>query len=253
MRSPRLPRGSLEPMNPYWWLLAALIAVNLAVLPYFLFLLATSLAAISRRPREQLGSDDPSSKFLIVIPAHNEQSGIATTVRSCLEANYPSLLFGVTVIADNCTDQTAALAREAGARVCRAVRRREKEQGVRHRVPARVTAAIGRARLAGRRRHRRCRHHDRPQPAALVRPGPAPGPRLDAGLLHRGQSRPIVAHAADDLCIQHVQRRDAVGSKRPGLERGLQRQWNVLLDPRPAPAGPGSRTGWWKTWSTRGR
>lgn len=105
-------------MNPYWWLLAALIAVNLAVLPYFLFLLATSLSAIISGTREHLGSDNPSSKILIVIPAHNEQSGIATTVRSCLDASYPSLLFGVTVIADNCTDQTAAVARDTGARVC---------------------------------------------------------------------------------------------------------------------------------------
>ena len=89
--------------------------MNLAVLPYFLFLLATSLAAILTARERQVDSDDPSSKFLIVIPAHDEESGIATTVRSCLESNYPSLLFGVIVIADNCTDQTAALAREAGA------------------------------------------------------------------------------------------------------------------------------------------
>jgi cellulose synthase/poly-beta-1,6-N-acetylglucosamine synthase-like glycosyltransferase len=105
-------------MNLYWWLLAALLIVNLAVLPYFLFLLATSLTAILSRSRGQVGTDHPSSKFLIVIPAHNEQSGITTTVRSCRDADYPSLLFGVIVIADNCTDLTAALAREAGARVC---------------------------------------------------------------------------------------------------------------------------------------
>ncbi len=95
-------------MNAHWSLLLALLVVNLAVLPYFLFLLATSLAAIIASKGERLGSDDPSSKFLIVIPAHNEESGIATTVRSCLDANYPSLLFGVIVIADNCTDDTAA-------------------------------------------------------------------------------------------------------------------------------------------------
>jgi cellulose synthase/poly-beta-1,6-N-acetylglucosamine synthase-like glycosyltransferase len=103
-------------MNALWLMLVAIVAVNLAVLPYFLFLLATSLAAILTS-RTRLGSDDQTSKFLIVIPAHDEVSGIATTVRSCLDSNYHSLLFGVVVIADNCTDQTAALAREAGARV----------------------------------------------------------------------------------------------------------------------------------------
>jgi cellulose synthase/poly-beta-1,6-N-acetylglucosamine synthase-like glycosyltransferase len=103
-------------MSVYWWLLMALLAVNLAVLPYFLFLLLTSLAAIFRT-REHSGNADASTKFLIVIPAHNEEEGVATTVKSCRGANYPSLFFGVHVIADNCTDKTAALASEAGARV----------------------------------------------------------------------------------------------------------------------------------------
>ena len=103
-------------MNADSVILPALVCVNLAVLPFFLFLLATSIAAILTT-REHLGSADPSSKFLIVIPAHNEAPGIATTVRSCLSSNYHSLFFGVLVVADNCTDQTAAIAREAGARV----------------------------------------------------------------------------------------------------------------------------------------
>ena len=75
-------------MNAQWLILAAIVAVNLAVLPYFLFLLATALAAILTG-RRQPESRDPSSKFLIVIPAHDEESGIATTVRSCHELELP--------------------------------------------------------------------------------------------------------------------------------------------------------------------
>ena len=59
----------------------------------------------------------PQRRFLIAIPAHDEQVGVAKTVRSCLAIDYPGTLFEVLVIADNCTDQTAARAREAGARV----------------------------------------------------------------------------------------------------------------------------------------
>jgi cellulose synthase/poly-beta-1,6-N-acetylglucosamine synthase-like glycosyltransferase len=103
-------------MTVYWLILTTLVVVNLAIIPYFIFLLAIALAAILARRRE-IGPVDPSSKFLIVIPAHDEESGIAITVRSCLSANYPSLFFGVVVIADNCTDQTAAQAHDAGARV----------------------------------------------------------------------------------------------------------------------------------------
>jgi cellulose synthase/poly-beta-1,6-N-acetylglucosamine synthase-like glycosyltransferase len=112
----------------YWLVVAALVIINLACLPYFIFLLAIALAAILAR-RQEISEDDPSSKFLIVIPAHNEESGIAITVRSCLSADYPSLFFGVLVVADNCTDQTAARAREAGARVVERSNMEKKSKG----------------------------------------------------------------------------------------------------------------------------
>ena len=109
-------------------LLIALTVSNVLVLPYFLFLLATSLAAIFTT-RQELVADDPSAKLLIAIPAHDEESGISTTVRSCLESNYPGSFFDVTVIADNCTDRTSALAREAGARVIERFDDRKKSKG----------------------------------------------------------------------------------------------------------------------------
>jgi cellulose synthase/poly-beta-1,6-N-acetylglucosamine synthase-like glycosyltransferase len=55
--------------------------------------------------------------FEIVIPAHNEESGIAHTIRSVRALDYPQDMFAVTVIADNCTDRTAEVAQAAGARV----------------------------------------------------------------------------------------------------------------------------------------
>ena len=59
----------------------------------------------------------PVSKFLVVIPAHDEEPVISTVVKSCLELDYPQSLFQVVVIADNCSDRTASLASRAGARV----------------------------------------------------------------------------------------------------------------------------------------
>jgi cellulose synthase/poly-beta-1,6-N-acetylglucosamine synthase-like glycosyltransferase len=98
------------------WLGWILLVLNLAVLPYFLFLLAIALASLfSRRPRRPEG--EPWSRFLVVIPAHDEESGVATTVASCRDSDYPEALFSVLVIADNCTDRTASVAGEAGARV----------------------------------------------------------------------------------------------------------------------------------------
>jgi 1,2-diacylglycerol 3-beta-glucosyltransferase len=56
-----------------------------------------------------------TTRFVVVIPAHDEQLNIAHTVRSVLAADYPESLRRVLVVADNCADETARLAREAGA------------------------------------------------------------------------------------------------------------------------------------------
>ncbi len=93
-----------------------LLVANLAILPYFLFLLVIAIAAMLVR-RSQFLVDDVRSRFLIVIPAHDEECGIGLTVRSCRSAAYPESLFSVVVIADNCSDRTAAVAADAGARV----------------------------------------------------------------------------------------------------------------------------------------
>ncbi|MDE6401035.1 MAG: glycosyltransferase family 2 protein, partial [Clostridiales bacterium] len=54
-------------------------------------------------------------KFGIVIPARNEADVIADTVKCILKSDYPRELYDVYVVADNCTDNTAELARKAGA------------------------------------------------------------------------------------------------------------------------------------------
>lgn len=55
-------------------------------------------------------------RIAYLIPAHNEEDVIYDTVHSILEnQNYPRELFDVFVVADNCTDRTAALAEKAGA------------------------------------------------------------------------------------------------------------------------------------------
>ena len=74
------------------------------------------LALLSWRPSPPL-APPPSLRFDFVVPAHNESLGIAATVRSLQEVDYPKELFRVVVVADNCTDDTAVKAREAGAMV----------------------------------------------------------------------------------------------------------------------------------------
>lgn len=57
-------------------------------------------------------------KFGIVIAAHNEEEVIGHTVRYMLEKlNYPKDRYDLFVVCHNCTDNTAKVAREAGANI----------------------------------------------------------------------------------------------------------------------------------------
>ncbi len=55
--------------------------------------------------------------FDLIVPAHNEAAGIQRTVANLRQLDWPAGRFRVVVIADNCTDETARMAREAGALV----------------------------------------------------------------------------------------------------------------------------------------
>jgi 1,2-diacylglycerol 3-beta-glucosyltransferase len=62
-------------------------------------------------------SSRESTRFVAVVPAHEEELGIGRTVESLLAADYPPERRRVLVVADNCTDATADRARAAGASV----------------------------------------------------------------------------------------------------------------------------------------
>ena len=96
------------------------VAATIALAPFFLFMLAIVAAASWARitwPRRPTDAGSGRSRFLIVIPAHDEAGVIGATVRSCQGLDYDRDLFAIHVIADNCTDGTALEAREAGASV----------------------------------------------------------------------------------------------------------------------------------------
>lgn len=56
-----------------------------------------------------------SHRFAVLISARNEENVISTLVDSIHRQDYPQELIDIYVIADNCTDNTAAAAQEAGA------------------------------------------------------------------------------------------------------------------------------------------
>ncbi len=78
---------------------------------YLLALLAAGARPL-RRPPEAV-ADPPS--VAVLVPAHDEAAGVAATVRALVRQAYPADRLAVIVIADNCTDDTAAVAARAGA------------------------------------------------------------------------------------------------------------------------------------------
>jgi hypothetical protein len=80
---------------------------------HLLILLAA--AVLDRRERFAGGSHDLA--LAVVIPAHDEEDQVAAAVQSVMAADYRSALRRVIVVADNCSDQTASVARSAGAEV----------------------------------------------------------------------------------------------------------------------------------------
>lgn len=89
------------------WLLAGIPA---ALLLWFTLEVGAGLKPLGRRPP----TGDRPPRTIILIPAHNEQAGIAATLDTLQPL--PDWL-QVLVVADNCTDSTAAVARRAGAEV----------------------------------------------------------------------------------------------------------------------------------------
>ncbi|HYK72588.1 MAG TPA: glycosyltransferase family 2 protein [Pseudoneobacillus sp.] len=66
---------------------------------------------------KKLPDQAPQKRFLILVPAHNEEKVIDKLVQNLLNLDYPKELYNVTVIADNCNDNTAKITRELGANV----------------------------------------------------------------------------------------------------------------------------------------
>ena len=76
---------------------------------YYVFVVLT------RKPKQLVAKKN--HKFAVVISARNESAVIGQLIHSIKVQNYPSELIDVFVIADNCMDNTADVAREAGATV----------------------------------------------------------------------------------------------------------------------------------------
>ncbi len=102
-----------------------LISLTAILLGYQLLL---HLLALYAKPRVSFDTLI-KRRFAIVVPAHNEEKMIASTIYSLFGLLYPKHLYEVFVVADNCSDNTAAISRSLGATVLERFHRQKRGKG----------------------------------------------------------------------------------------------------------------------------
>lgn len=92
-----------------------LFMVQLGLLFLVSYLILLTITAFLAKSKTSGAGSAPKHRFLFLIPAHNEERLLPETIRNLQEVDYPHALFAVHVVADNCTDATAVLAKRNGA------------------------------------------------------------------------------------------------------------------------------------------
>ena len=91
------------------------VQVIIIFLTFYYFIL--SMFGLYRKKEEKILK--PEKSFAIVVAAHNEEAVIGPLLENLLKLDYPKRLYDIFVVADNCTDKTAIIARNSGAIVHR--------------------------------------------------------------------------------------------------------------------------------------
>lgn len=87
------------------------------VLTYGIYFAITGLFAFKNINKKLIKKHRAKTKFAILIPSRNEESVIGNLVRSLKQQKYPSELFEVYVLPNNCTDNTEKVAKKEGAKI----------------------------------------------------------------------------------------------------------------------------------------
>ena len=81
---------------------------------YWIYQLVISVCSLIK-VKDKPFVENKEHRFMMIIPAHNEEKVVGNLVESLQKLDYNRELYDIYVIADNCTDNTAQIAKEAGA------------------------------------------------------------------------------------------------------------------------------------------
>ena len=93
------------------------LLLGTALLFNFFFLYYLLLAIAGFWPRslpEKKEPPDSDLRFCFLIPAHNEEKVIKLTLNNLQRLSYPTEQYDIVVVADNCSDNTVSIVRDAG-------------------------------------------------------------------------------------------------------------------------------------------
>ena len=109
---------------------AIALVIQTTLIFYSAYIFAMALGAL-RRLKLQRGGDTPRTvrDFAVIVPALNEEMVIVQLLESFRIQDYPRDRFQVYVVADNCTDRTAEVAREHGVIVYERFSESERSKG----------------------------------------------------------------------------------------------------------------------------
>jgi cellulose synthase/poly-beta-1,6-N-acetylglucosamine synthase-like glycosyltransferase len=109
---------------------ALIFVVQAALIFVAMYQIFIAFAGLLPSPNIQKGRERlQRRRFLCITAAHNESKVIKEHVLNLLSMNYPRDLYDVVVIADNCFDETAEIARLAGATVWERINPTERGKG----------------------------------------------------------------------------------------------------------------------------
>lgn len=90
-----------------------MIPLQVIIVFYTLYYFVLAVAGMWRRKEKK--NYTPKNSFAIIVCAHNEEAVVGQLVENLKILDYPKELYDIFVVADNCTDKTAEIARNAGA------------------------------------------------------------------------------------------------------------------------------------------
>ncbi|MBP2656798.1 MAG: poly-beta,6 N-acetyl-D-glucosamine synthase, partial [Firmicutes bacterium] len=90
-----------------------MIPMQLIIVFFTLYYFFLAFFGIVKKHEEKITT--PKNTFAIIVAAHNEEQVIGQLVENLHVLNYPRDLYDIYVIADNCKDKTAQIAKNAGA------------------------------------------------------------------------------------------------------------------------------------------